>query len=72
MDHFLIFSQNNETRSSSMDSDGEYENGMPIMRTISHDDHNTPAPGALRKVRKLYSSHPQYIFQTYCSACLPL
>lgn len=35
-----------------MDSDGEYENGMPIMRTISHDDHNTPAPGVSRKVIK--------------------
>lgn len=35
-----------------MDSDGEYENGgMPIMRTISHDEHTTPAPSALRKVK---------------------
>uniref|UniRef100_A0A1I8NNV9 Active breakpoint cluster region-related protein n=2 Tax=Stomoxys calcitrans TaxID=35570 RepID=A0A1I8NNV9_STOCA len=49
--NFGCFTQeNNETRSSSMDSDGEYENGMPIMRTISHEEHNTPAPGALRKV----------------------
>ncbi|XP_065364346.1 active breakpoint cluster region-related protein isoform X2 [Calliphora vicina] len=42
--------KNNETRSSSVDSDGEYESGMPLMRTISHDDHNTQTPGALRKV----------------------
>ncbi|XP_058977626.1 active breakpoint cluster region-related protein isoform X2 [Musca domestica] len=48
IDYFIH--QNNETRSSSMDSDGEYENGMPIMRTISHDDHNAPAPGVSRKV----------------------
>ncbi|XP_037818380.1 uncharacterized protein LOC119608151 isoform X5 [Lucilia sericata] len=43
--------KNNETRSSSVDSDGEYESGgMPIMRTISQDDHNIQTPGALRKV----------------------
>ncbi|XP_075154378.1 rho GTPase activating protein at 1A isoform X3 [Haematobia irritans] len=48
--NFGSFAQeNNETRSSSMDSDGEYENGMPIMRTISHEEHATPVPGALRK-----------------------
>ncbi|KAM7347620.1 rho GTPase activating protein at 1A isoform 3-T8 [Cochliomyia hominivorax] len=41
--------KNNETRSSSVDSDGEYESGMPIMRTISQDDHNIQTPGALRK-----------------------
>ena len=50
----LIFfnscSKNNETRSSSVDSDGEYENGMPLLRTISHDEHNVPTPGSLRKV----------------------
>lgn len=54
--------QSNETRSSSLDSDGEYE-GPPILRTISHDEQTTTTgtttnttttsqttPGALRKV----------------------
>lgn len=49
-------SQSNETRSSSLDSDGEYE-GPPILRTISHDEQQSTSsstsqtPGALRKVR---------------------
>uniref|UniRef100_A0A0K8TVM6 Uncharacterized protein n=1 Tax=Bactrocera latifrons TaxID=174628 RepID=A0A0K8TVM6_BACLA len=47
IDYFLH--QSNETRSSSLDSDGEYE-GPPIMRTISHDDQNSQTPSALRKV----------------------
>ncbi|XP_020803804.1 rho guanine nucleotide exchange factor 17 isoform X3 [Drosophila serrata] len=51
IDYFL--QQSNETRSSSLDSDGEYE-GPPILRTISHDEQNTTSsqttPGALRKV----------------------
>ncbi|XP_016948338.1 active breakpoint cluster region-related protein isoform X2 [Drosophila biarmipes] len=49
IDYFL--QQSNETRSSSLDSDGEYE-GPPILRTISHDDQTTSqtTPGALRKV----------------------
>ncbi|XP_014759772.2 active breakpoint cluster region-related protein isoform X3 [Drosophila ananassae] len=52
IDYFL--QQSNETRSSSLDSDGEYE-GPPILRTISHDEQTTTAtsqttPGALRKV----------------------
>ncbi|XP_036318083.1 active breakpoint cluster region-related protein isoform X2 [Rhagoletis pomonella] len=47
IDYFLH--QSNETRSSSLDSDGEYE-GPPIMRTISHDEPNTQTPSALRKV----------------------
>lgn len=38
-----------------MDSDGEYENAMPILRTISQDDHNTQTPGALRKVRLFFN-----------------
>ncbi|XP_043949098.1 active breakpoint cluster region-related protein isoform X3 [Drosophila biarmipes] len=48
IDYFL--QQSNETRSSSLDSDGEYE-GPPILRTISHDDQTTSqtTPGALRK-----------------------
>ncbi|XP_030567707.1 active breakpoint cluster region-related protein isoform X1 [Drosophila novamexicana] len=49
IDYFL---QSNETRSSSLDSDGEYE-GPPILRTISHDEQQTTStsqtPGALRK-----------------------
>ncbi|XP_052857597.1 active breakpoint cluster region-related protein isoform X2 [Drosophila gunungcola] len=50
IDYFL--QQSNETRSSSLDSDGEYE-GPPILRTISHDEQTTTSqttPGALRKV----------------------
>ncbi|XP_022219147.2 breakpoint cluster region protein isoform X4 [Drosophila obscura] len=49
IDYFL--QQSNETRSSSLDSDGEYE-GPPILRTISHDEQTTSqtTPGALRKV----------------------
>ncbi|KQS25937.1 EG:23E12.2, isoform B [Drosophila erecta] len=49
IDYFL--QQSNETRSSSLDSDGEYE-GPPILRTISHDDQTTSqtTPGAIRKV----------------------
>ncbi|XP_030079402.1 active breakpoint cluster region-related protein isoform X2 [Drosophila hydei] len=51
IDYFI---QSNETRSSSLDSDGEYE-GPPILRTISHDEqqHSTSTsqtPGALRKL----------------------
>ncbi|XP_039153833.1 active breakpoint cluster region-related protein isoform X1 [Drosophila simulans] len=48
IDFFL--QQSNETRSSSLDSDGEYE-GPPILRTISHDDQTTTqtTPGAIRK-----------------------
>ncbi|XP_022219146.2 active breakpoint cluster region-related protein isoform X3 [Drosophila obscura] len=48
IDYFL--QQSNETRSSSLDSDGEYE-GPPILRTISHDEQTTSqtTPGALRK-----------------------
>ncbi|XP_054730679.1 active breakpoint cluster region-related protein isoform X2 [Anastrepha obliqua] len=46
IDYFLH--QSNETRSSSLDSDGEYE-GPPIMRTISHDEQNSQTPSALRK-----------------------
>ncbi|KAI8033457.1 active breakpoint cluster region-related protein isoform X1 [Drosophila gunungcola] len=49
IDYFL--QQSNETRSSSLDSDGEYE-GPPILRTISHDEQTTTSqttPGALRK-----------------------
>ncbi|EDX00759.1 active breakpoint cluster region-related protein isoform X2 [Drosophila yakuba] len=48
IDYFL--QQSNETRSSSLDSDGEYE-GPPILRTISHDDQTTTqtTPGAIRK-----------------------
>ncbi|XP_062141349.1 active breakpoint cluster region-related protein isoform X1 [Drosophila sulfurigaster albostrigata] len=56
IDYFI---QSNETRSSSLDSDGEYE-GPPILRTISHDEQQTTmtttsssstsqTPGALRK-----------------------
>ncbi|XP_026846692.1 active breakpoint cluster region-related protein isoform X4 [Drosophila persimilis] len=49
IDYFL--QQSNETRSSSLDSDGEYE-GPPILRTISYDEQTTSqiTPGALRKV----------------------
>ncbi|XP_068154512.1 active breakpoint cluster region-related protein isoform X2 [Drosophila tropicalis] len=49
IDYFLH--QSNETRSSSLDSDGEYE-GPPILRTISHDEQTSSqtTPGALRKV----------------------
>ncbi|XP_032594366.1 active breakpoint cluster region-related protein isoform X2 [Drosophila grimshawi] len=50
IDYFL---QSNETRSSSLDSDGEYE-GPPILRTISHDEQQSTStsqtPGVLRKV----------------------
>ncbi|EDW26943.1 GL16641 [Drosophila persimilis] len=48
IDYFL--QQSNETRSSSLDSDGEYE-GPPILRTISYDEQTTSqiTPGALRK-----------------------
>ncbi|XP_067639127.1 active breakpoint cluster region-related protein isoform X3 [Eurosta solidaginis] len=46
IDYFLH--QSNETRSSSLDSDGEYD-GPPIMRTISHDEQNSQTPSALRK-----------------------
>uniref|UniRef100_A0A0A1XHH4 Breakpoint cluster region protein n=1 Tax=Zeugodacus cucurbitae TaxID=28588 RepID=A0A0A1XHH4_ZEUCU len=46
IDYFLH--QSNETRSSSLDSDGEYE-GPPIMRTISHDEQNSQTPSAARK-----------------------
>lgn len=48
IDFFL--QQGIETRSSSLDSDGEYE-GPPILRTISHDDQTTTqtTPGAIRK-----------------------
>ncbi|KAL7742511.1 hypothetical protein ACLKA6_013317 [Drosophila palustris] len=53
IDYFI---QSNETRSSSLDSDGEYE-GPPILRTISHDEQQSTSsststsqtPGALRK-----------------------
>ncbi|XP_064536395.1 active breakpoint cluster region-related protein isoform X2 [Drosophila montana] len=53
IDYFI---QSNETRSSSLDSDGEYE-GPPILRTISHDEQQTTStststsqtPGVLRK-----------------------
>ncbi|XP_032594367.1 active breakpoint cluster region-related protein isoform X3 [Drosophila grimshawi] len=49
IDYFL---QSNETRSSSLDSDGEYE-GPPILRTISHDEQQSTStsqtPGVLRK-----------------------
>uniref|UniRef100_A0A1A9VUF9 Active breakpoint cluster region-related protein n=1 Tax=Glossina austeni TaxID=7395 RepID=A0A1A9VUF9_GLOAU len=47
IDYFL--QQSNETRSSSVDSDGEYDVGLPIMRTISHDDHSSQTPSAIRK-----------------------
>ncbi|XP_034473522.1 active breakpoint cluster region-related protein isoform X2 [Drosophila innubila] len=54
IDYFI---QSNETRSSSLDSDGEYE-GPPILRTISHDEQQSTSsttstsqtPGALRKL----------------------
>ncbi|KRG07094.1 active breakpoint cluster region-related protein isoform X2 [Drosophila mojavensis] len=52
IDYFI---QSNETRSSSLDSDGEYE-GPPILRTISHDEQQhsststSQTPGALRKL----------------------
>ncbi|XP_017852778.1 active breakpoint cluster region-related protein isoform X2 [Drosophila busckii] len=39
IDYFI---QSNETRSSSLDSDGEYE-GPPILRTISHDEQQSSA-----------------------------
>ncbi|XP_030380945.1 active breakpoint cluster region-related protein isoform X2 [Scaptodrosophila lebanonensis] len=47
IDFFLH--QSNETRSSSLDSDGDYE-GPNILRTISHDEQTSQTPGALRKV----------------------
>ncbi|XP_037932006.1 myosin-M heavy chain-like, partial [Teleopsis dalmanni] len=46
IDYFL--NQNNETRSSSLDSDGEYE-GPLIIRAISHDEQTSQTPSVLRK-----------------------
>ncbi|XP_055370829.1 serine-rich adhesin for platelets isoform X2 [Condylostylus longicornis] len=47
IDYFLH--QSNETRSSSIDSDGELD-APPLMRTISHDEQTSQTPGALRKI----------------------
>lgn len=50
--NFCDFSQrSNDTRPSSVDSDGENDNLMPIMRSISHDEQTPQTPGVLRKVR---------------------
>lgn len=77
---FLYLSrQSNETRSSSLDSDGEYE-GPPILRTISHDEQTTTTtsqttPGALRKVRSQFTDEciAQWQFQPHfpCPASQP-
>ncbi|KAH8295982.1 hypothetical protein KR018_008982 [Drosophila ironensis] len=61
IDYFL--QQSNETRSSSLDSDGEYE-GPPIMRTISHDEQTATSqttPGALRKVCFHPNANSQFV-----------